>query len=156
MNLDRIVLLISWISIAVALIFFIPRNRIREAWVAFLFKQAITWPIGLWIAHKNMIKYPVRIFENSTTTSFTFEYFAYPAICALFNIHYPKSKNKLKRFIYYIAYTSGITVFELILEKNTDLIEYISWSRYWTWITIFITFYISRQYFKWFFRIKES
>ena len=154
MTLEYILLALSWaISIALLLIF-IPRNKVREAHVVFFFKQLLTWLFGLVIAEYDLIEYPVRIFKSATTASFTFEYFVYPAICALFNINYPENRVWLKKALHYFYYTSGITAIEMILEKYTLLIDYVNWTWFWTWLTLLATFLLSRLYYTWFFRKK--
>src|SRR5699024_10269989 len=108
--------------------------------------------LALVFVEMKLIKYPVRLFDYASKASFTFEFFVYPAICAIFNVHYPEGKGKIVKFGYYALYTTVITVTEVIIEINTDLIEYIHWSWYWTWITLFTTFFLARSYYKWFFK----
>lgn len=153
MSIEYGILLISWIVTIISLFIFVPKNKVRVAHAGFLFKQVMTWIFGLIVVEIGLIEYPVRIFKSSNRTSFTFEFFIYPAICAIFNVHYPTNKSVLYKLNYYILYTSFITIFEVILEAKTSLIVYIHWSWYWTWITIFITFLFSRLYVKWFFRL---
>jgi hypothetical protein len=91
---EKIIETSVWIIMTILLIKFVPRNRIREAWVIFLFKQFMTWIFGLVVVEKNLIRYPFRLFfKKATKTSFTFEYFVYPALCVLFNLYYPEKKN---------------------------------------------------------------
>lgn len=132
------------------LVVFVPRNRVREAHVIFFFKQLLTWIFGLLVAEYSLIEYPQRFFSQATRASFTFEFFVYPAICVVFNLYYP-SHGWFRIINHYIFYCTAITVFEVILERNTDLITYIHWEWYWTWLTLFITFLVSRLYYTWFF-----
>ncbi|WP_345788342.1 CBO0543 family protein [Desulfosporosinus orientis] len=62
---------------------FIPKDKIRKALIAFLFKQVITWAVGLGVVELRLIEYPVRLFPYANRTSFSFEYFIYPSICAI-------------------------------------------------------------------------
>ncbi|WP_341442912.1 CBO0543 family protein [Oxobacter pfennigii] len=135
------------------LLFFVPENRIRHAWLIFLFKQLMTWILGLLVVEYDLIEYPVEIFKYANKTSFTFEYFVYPVICVVFNLHYPGKKTLLKQFIYYLYYCTAITVIEIFIEKYTNLIKYIHWSWYLTWITLYITFFASRKFYVWFFKL---
>ncbi len=151
--LERFILIVTWIILTVLLLLFVPKEKIREANVIFFFKQLLTWILGLVIVEKNLIKYPVRFFKNACKTSFTFEYFAYPSICVFFNLFYPFGESILKQITHYIVYTSGITFFEVILEKHTQLIKYIKWKWYFTWISICITFLLSNLYYRWFFHL---
>lgn len=143
------------VSILFPLIFwiYIPRRKRRHAQVAFLFKQFLTWFSGLVVANLGLIEYPVRFFPSVNKASFTFEFLAFPVICALFNVYYPETKSKLAKFGYYMSYCTTLTVIELILESYTQLITYIHWSGYLTWVTVLFTFYISRMYYRWFFKI---
>jgi len=76
--------------------------------------------------------------ENATKASFTFEYFVYPSICVIFNLYYPERKSLFKRILYYFIYTAAITVFEVIF------------------LSVYLTFFLSRAYFKWFFKISNN
>lgn len=142
----------AWFIAAVMLLMFVPRDKIREAFVIFFFKQMLTWAVGLIVVQYRLIEYPVRMFSFATKASFTFEFMIYPAICAVFNLHYPEAKNRLGQFMYYFYYCSAITAFEVVLEKYTMVIKYLNWNWSVTWITLFITFYFSRVFYLWFFR----
>lgn len=152
MNIEQVILLASWIILIIALFIFIPKDKIRHALLTFHVMQVLTWLFGLVVVEMRLIKYPVRMFAFASKTSFLFEFFAYPAICAIFNIHFPNKKNKVIQFGYYALYATIMTAFEKTLEVNTNLIVYLHWSWYWTWITLFITLFLSRAYYKWFFR----
>ena len=145
-----------WIITSLLLILFVPKNRIREATVSFLFKQLITWLFGLLVVEKGNITYPYRLFFKKTTkSSFTFEYFVYPSLCALFNLHFPEGKNSRTKLLYYFLHTSFITIIEAFIEKYTQLIKYKRWAWYWTFSTIWISYFISRVYHRWFFKVQH-
>ena len=156
MGLDAAILAFAWLLTIGMLFIFIPRDKIREALVIFLFKQLITWIIGLLVVELGLIEYPVRSFANASWTSFDFEYFIYPAICVVFNLHYPVGKKPLKQLMHYVNYCSAITFVEVLIERYTDIIEYIHWEWYVTWITLFITFYVSRRFYLWFFKLTKK
>lgn len=143
---------LGWIITIVLLIIFIPKNRIREACIPFLFKQVITWLFGMIVVELRLLEYPVRFFSYANKTSFSFEYFIYPSLCAIFNLHYPYNKSFFGKFMHYIYYCTGLTIIEIIVEKNTNIVKYINWTWYTTWITFFITFFISQKFFVWFFK----
>lgn len=147
---DRSILLLSWLLTALALVLFIPRNKIREATLSFFFKQFITWVFGLIVVHKKLIKYPVRLFKSVTKSSFTFEYFVFPSICTFFNIYYPQQANIAAKISYHVVYSAFITIIEYVCERYTNLIKYTNWRWYHTFITISFTFYLSRLYYQWF------
>lgn len=152
MPLDKILIIVAWIITAIALILLVPKNRIREAWVIFLFKQFLTWILGIAMVELRLIEYPVRFFAYANKTSFSFEYYIYPAICVIFNLHYPENRNKIIQFLHFVAYCTGISIFEVLCEHYTNIIKYTGWTWYYTWISLFITFFISRTFYIWFFR----
>lgn len=154
MNKEWIILATVWIT-AFSLFFFVPRHAFRLAQLALLFKQLLTWVIGLVVVELGWIEYPVREFASENRSSFTFEYLAYPIVCGLFNARYPENRSWRFKLFYYFSYCSVITAVELLIEKNTDLIRYIHWNWYWTWITLFVTFFMSRNFCKWFFSISK-
>ncbi|MCS0789879.1 hypothetical protein NX021_17215 [Cytobacillus firmus] len=137
---------------ATAILFFIPKNKIRLAVVAILFKQVITFLIGLAVVELGLLEYPIRLFPSINRTSFTYEYFAFPAICAAFVVWYPNNRSHVIQLIYYAVFTSILTVVEVIIEKHTDLITYIHWEWYITWGSLCLSFYISRLFCNWFFQ----
>ena len=155
MSIDTMIIIAAWIVTVILLVLFIPKERIREALVIFHGKQVITWVFGLTVVQLKLIEYPVRLFSYANKTSFTFEFLSYPAICAIFSINYPVGKSNLRKFMHYFSYVSTITAFEVVVEKYTNIITYINWTWYVTWITLFITFMISRKYYLWFFKYNE-
>jgi hypothetical protein len=54
----------------------------------------MAWLIGLVIVQLGLIEYPVRLFNHATETSFEFEYLVYPALCVIFNLHYPEGEKR--------------------------------------------------------------
>lgn len=150
---DKTILYFVWIVTTISLFLFIPKSKIRLALQAFLFKQVLTWPLGLFVVEKGWIQYPIRLFSNANQASFTFEYFFYPIVCAYFNVYFPTNKNLLIRAMYYILFCSSLTLAELFILHQTRLIRYIHWNAYLTWISLFITFYITRKLCLWFFKL---
>jgi hypothetical protein len=156
MNKEYGLIIIEWVITIGLLIKFIKRDKIREAYIAFSFKQILTWILGLSVAELRLIEYPVRLFPYANKASFTFEYFVYPAICAIFNVNFPENKSNFNKFLYYFYYCTSITVIEVIVEKNTNIIKYIHWTWYVTWSTLFITFYLTRKFYLWFFKLNNK
>jgi len=153
MSLDKLILYFAWIISIISFWKFIPREKRRNAQVAFMFKQFIACLLGLAVANFGLIEYPVRLFPAVNGSSIIFEFLVYPVICALFNVHYPEKKDKIIKFLYYFILCTVLTVIELILENYTQLIKYIHWTGYFTWSSVLITLYISRLYYRWFFKI---
>ncbi|ARK29785.1 CBO0543 family protein [Halalkalibacter krulwichiae] len=136
---------------------YVPRNRMREAHISFLFQQVITWFFGLLVVELGLIKYPYRIFfKKANKSSFVFEFFICPAITVLFNLYYPDRRSRFKKAIYIFAYSGSITFIEIFIEKYTDLIKYKKWAWYWSFITLSMTYYLSRLYYRWFTKVSAE
>ena len=150
-----IIISIAGCIVALALLFiFIPKTKIREAALVYLFKLLITYVLGILVVEFGLIEYPVRFFPDAIKTCFAFECVVYPSLCAIFNINFPEHKNVFGKFMHYFYFCTSITVVEAIVEKYTSIITYLHWAWYLSWITLFITFFISRQFYLWFFRLK--
>ncbi|MED3550079.1 hypothetical protein P4449_06445 [Cytobacillus praedii] len=48
---------------------FVPKDKIREAQLIFLFKQVLTWLFGLIVVEMGLIKYPYRLFFKKASKS---------------------------------------------------------------------------------------
>jgi hypothetical protein len=144
-------ILLSVYLVATGILFFIPKNKLRLAVVAFLVQQGITFLTGLVVVEWGLLEYPVRLFASINRTSFTFEYYAFPVICAAFNVWYPTHRSTLAQLGYYIGYSTVLTIGEVIIEKYTELIKYIHWEWYTSWITICLALFIGRLFCVWFF-----
>ena len=116
---------IEWLAIGaitLLLYIFVPRNKIREAHTIFFFKQFVTWFFGLLVVEKNLISYPSRLFfKKAIKSSFTFEFYVYPALCVLFNLYYPERRNKMIKTLYYFAHSGLITGFEFYAVRKTEI-----------------------------------
>jgi hypothetical protein len=156
MSTDTLLIILGWVITVILLIIFVPKLRIKQAIVIYMFKQLITWFIGLLVVELRLLEYPVRSFAYATKTSFDFEYFIYPSFCVLFILHYPEGKSFTRKLLHYVYYCSVITFIEVIVEKYTNILTYINWSWYTTFITLFITFFMSRIFYVWYFDIKEK
>ncbi|WP_405083551.1 CBO0543 family protein [Paenibacillus psychroresistens] len=134
----------------------IPKRQIKEALYVFLFVQVFTWPVGLAVVELNLIEYPVRFFPNALKSSFTLEYLVNPVICVFFIHYFPRSSKRIIRVGYYVLWTSLLTIAESIIEKYTDLIEYINFTWYYGWLVLLFVFYISDLGYIWYFNVKNN
>lgn len=151
MTLERLVLIIIWAVSTIAFVLFIPRNRRREAILAFLACQSVTWVNSMLHVKYGLLAFPVREFPKASDLLFTSEYMMYPLMCAFYYIYEPES-GKLPRLLYLVGCITCLTVIDVIIEKYTELIEYTKYSWYWTWIDFFLIFLITNIYCKWFFK----
>ncbi|RAU99537.1 CBO0543 family protein [Paenibacillus sp. YN15] len=145
MRLDRWILLGVWV-LSFLLLFLIPRNKRRLALIAYLFKQFITSLLGLVTVELGLLEYPVRELADVNRTSFTYEYMAYPVVCALFNVFYPTKAKRLSKMLYYAAFCTALTLPEIFLERYTELVCYLHWHWWITWLTLLMTFFATRSF----------
>jgi len=150
MLIDRILLIAIWIITIIGLVLLTPRDKIREAAVAFMFKQVQTWLFGMTVVEYRLLAYPVREFPFASRTSFSFEYFIYPAVCVVFVLRFPEHKPMLYRIGWYLFFPTWMTILEVLIERYTNLVRYLHWAWYWTWVTLLITFLFSRLFYLWF------
>ncbi|MFB9329399.1 CBO0543 family protein [Paenibacillus aurantiacus] len=149
--MDRTILISIDIITALALIRLTSKDKLREATIIFLFKQTMTWSFGLLVVEWGLIEYPIREFVKANATSFSFEYFIYPALCVIFNLHYPTGA-KWKKWAWFLAFPTAMTILEVEIERNTELIHYVHWNWCYTWVTLLTTYFMSRVYFLWVYR----
>ncbi len=154
MSLESILEAAVVVIVAALMVVNVPKSRLREALVIFFFKAFITWPLGLASVHYGLIEYPVRLFSNATKAHFSFEYFIYPSLCVIFMMTYPEDQSRLRRFMHYFNFCTVMTLAEVWAERYTATINYIHWTWYISWLSFFITFYISRKFYEWFFKVK--
>jgi hypothetical protein len=145
--IERIVELSSLLIGILLFYFFVPKSKYRKAFLSLFIMQSFTWPLGFLIVELKLISYPIRFFEFATTASFTFEYFLFPVVSALFNINYPKRSSFLKVLTYTSVIVSILTINEVLLEVYTDNIEYLNWDWYWSWVSMFTLLHISYRVF---------
>jgi hypothetical protein len=126
--------------------------KIRHGLLAFVYKQAITLLFGLVVAEKGLIKYPVREFKKAYKGSFSFGCFLYPSLCAIFNFYYPENRSRLSQFLYINSHAALLTLVEVVVERYTNLIKYVKWKWYWSYLTMVLTYYSSRLFYRWFFK----
>lgn len=152
MYTDWIVLFSSSFITIIGVMALKPRNRMREALVVFMFGQLTTWILGLLVVEFHLIQYPVRLFPHATQSSFTFEYFIYPAISIIFVLRFPENRPIYQKIGWYLLFPTWMTVAENIIEQKTNLIHYVHWNWFLTWITLLGIFMLSRIYYLWFFK----
>ena len=152
--IERLIIGIVWLICFISL-WFIPKNKLREASFIFLFTQLPAWILGLAVVEAGLIEYPVRELHKANATSFSFEYLVLPFICIFFNLYYPNRKNLYKKLLYYVSILSIFTLMEYLAEKYTRILEYINWEWYHTFISMCVVVYLVRVVYKWFFRLKS-
>ncbi|WP_425541874.1 CBO0543 family protein [Bacillus carboniphilus] len=134
---------------------YIPKSKWREASLAFSFQQCITWFLGLLVVELNLIEYPVRELAKVNRTSFLFEFIQYPIVSSFYCIYYPLNRTLRVRILYTSTFCTALVIPEILFEKYTDLISYVHWEWYVSWLSIYISLTILWYFYKWYFRLEE-
>jgi hypothetical protein len=151
-SLEKLIIGFQWLAGLIS-IWFIPKEKFREASFIYLIAQVPAWILGLSVVEAGLIIYPARLFSEVNGTSFTFEFFILPMVSIFFNLYYPAQKNKLAKAFYYIRILSAFTFAEYLTEKYTEILTYIHWHWYFTWLSMGLVIYIVRATYKWFFKL---
>lgn len=138
--------------LAILLLIFACLKNWRKAIVGFLFIQLLTWPFGIIPVEYGALEYPVRFFPKIIKTSFTYEFLALPAVGSIYCIYFPVGHRKLVKAIYIVTFPTVLTIGEVIILIYTDLIRYLHWNWFITWVTVTIILHLNYLYFKWFFK----
>lgn len=138
------------------LLAYVPRHRWREASIAFLFQQFVTWFLGLLVVELRLIEYPVRELAHVTRSSFVFEFLALPIVSIFFCLYFPGNRGAWAKFLYTSFFSTILTIPEIMIEKYTDLIHYHKWEWYTTWLSIAATLYLAEIFYCWYFRLGKE
>lgn len=151
MFVENVIMAVSALLTLLLLVFAVDWRYFRDCVVVFLFKSLLDLIAGSIVVEANLIAYPVRLFPQYYDTPLLFELWVFPTLCVLYN---QITRNSgLWPIIYYaFLFSAGITLYEYPIEVYTDLLEYIKWSWVTTFISLTITFLVSRifiAFFRW-------
>lgn len=154
MKIDQLIIYVLYACTFISLAY-IPKNKLKEASIIFLFQQSVAWFTGILTVEFNLLEYPIRELAKVNGSSFLFEFFLYPVITIFFCIYYPKSHQNWRKIIYISIFASALTVPEIFVEKYTHLIKYINWKWYYSWASIYATLLLAWKFYKWFFKLNN-
>jgi hypothetical protein len=129
--------MLLWIFFFIGMMLFVlilREPKIKEYLLVFLLTSYISSLIGVIVVEENMLAYPIKFLENHFDSSILFGYLIFPIV----NVYFYRTTYDSKWAVILLqalVYATGLTIFEMILEKYTDLIDYISW----TWIYTFFS-----------------
>ena len=112
------------------------KAQIKDLIMVFLLTSYLSAFLGVLVVEENMLEYSVNLLSYYFSSSILYEYLLLPVV----NMYFYQATHSLKYpsiVLKCAVYTSILTVIEVILERNTDLISYHSW----TWIhtlTVFL------------------
>lgn len=154
MLLDYMILIALWPLGIICWYLFIPNNKRREGFLALMMFQAIIWFCDMPAFRFGVISAPVRLFPKATDLALTINYIFYPVLFSIFYVHMRFMSRLTHRVLSLLFWVSFITLFDIMIERYTDLLEYgfITW--YGMWVYIGFLFYVSQVCCNWFFKDK--
>jgi hypothetical protein len=153
MSKDYTVIILIWVIGISAYLFLTPKNRYRKVLFALLLCQTFVWVSSLLHVKYHLLAFPVREFPKATEVLVTTEYFFYPLLSGFYIIFEPKRSLGI-RFLHLSLWISGLTLMDVMLVKYTNLIEYVHYAWYLTWIDFFCIFAVTNLIYQWFFKDK--
>ena len=156
MKTEHIILISSILITVMLLLLLVKREKLLEAQVSYLFMQVLTWLFGAVVVEERLIQYPADFFHYAQRTSFTFEYFIFPSVSAIFNVRFPRKRKWYIKALYIVGIPGIITAAEATIERYTKVIDYIDWRWEYSLASMTATLLISYWYYRWFFsKVKE-
>lgn len=130
-----------WLLLIIGILLLIlsfKKSPIKEWILVFLLSSYFSTFLGVIIVEEEMLAYRVRFLSKHFDSSLLYEYLLFPVVCIYF--YQTTYHSKYPSIILKCAiYTSALTIIEVIIEKYTNLIEYLTW----TWMnTLFSTFFL--------------
>lgn len=150
MLMEHLILAAMWLFGIVGFILFIPCKDRRKGLLAFMMFQAAIWLCDMPSFQYGLISSPVRIFPKATDLSITINYIFYPVVFSIYYVHKKEISNRLNKFIYFFIAVSIVTLFDVIIERYTDLLDYGFMTWYLMWIYIGFLFFVSQVLCDWF------
>ena len=154
MKIEYFILAAMWIFGFIGFILFIPRKERRKGFLALMIFQAFIWLCDMPSFKYGLLSAPVREFPKATDLSITINYFFYPVMFSIFYVKRRVRGAALASFKYFFVWISVLTLFDIVIERYTDLLEYGYLTWYGMWIYIGLLFFLSQVCCNWFFKDK--
>lgn len=155
MLLERLILVAMWLFGFVGWILLIPRKDMRKGFLAFMMFQSINWLCDMFSFKYGLLSAPVRELPRATNLPITIYYFFYPLLFSIFYVYKKVERSLWSRFIYFFIWVTIITLFDNVIARYTDLLEYESLTWYGMWLYVGFLFYVSQFFCNWFFKEKS-
>lgn len=115
-----------------SLIYLIKKPLAKDWLLVFFIKSYYASLVDKLVVNKGFVKYPTR-FPKQVKTSVVFDYILFPITCVLYN-QQTKDSGILQCLFKVLYFSVPMTITELWLEKNTQLVKY---KKGWNWKTTF-------------------
>jgi hypothetical protein len=155
MTIERFTL-ISMAIFSITSVFYIPKEKIRLALVAYVAFQTTTWFIFIFLTEINYVASPVREFVKATRAAFIPAFLFNPMIFTLYIILFPKRDNLLLKLSHYLIFVSIIVGVAYFTAIYTDIYKILKGSILSQLINAYlrniIQFALCHLYIKWLFK----
>jgi hypothetical protein len=150
MSKDILILILSWGIAIVLLIWKVPRNKIKDAQIVFLFAQSLGWLyVFIQIYFKHII-FPIREFPEATDMLVSLHFIVYPTFCVFFVLFYPNAIERWRIVAHYIVFVLLHQSYETFIENYTHLIAFINWKTHWGISVKILVYFSVYHFYKWF------
>ena len=144
-GIENIIMITSAAVFLLLLIFAVDWRYFRDWVVVYLFKAVLDLTLGSAVVEAGLLSYPVRLLPGSFDTSIIFEIWIFPILCILYN-QITRTRSLWPIVYYALLFGAGITIMEYSLEIYTDLIKYVSWKWYYSFLSLTVLFLASRLF----------
>ncbi|MEH7307571.1 CBO0543 family protein [Neobacillus drentensis] len=154
MSVDYVCIILMWVIGVIAFMFVTPQHRYRKVLIGLLICQALLWLNSLVHVELNLLAFPVREFPKANDLLVTTEYFFYPLLSGFYLVYEPE-RSIWTRLIYLSVWSLAIAIYDQMLVNYTNLVEYVHYAWYFTWLDFFCIFAATNVIYQWFFKDKE-
>lgn len=152
--MEYVILAAMWLFGIVGFILFIPQKDRRKGLLAAMMFQAIIWICDMPSFKYGLLSAPVRLFPKASDLTLTINYFFYPVLFSIYYVHKRAKCSLWSRITYFFVWVSIITLYDNVLERYTDLLEYGRLTWFGMWLYIGFLFYVSQVCCNWFYKEK--
>ncbi|WGG46493.1 CBO0543 family protein [Rossellomorea sp. DA94] len=115
-------------------IYLIKKPLAKDWLLVFLIKSYYASLVDQLVVSKGYVKYPTR-FPKRVRASLVFDYILFPISCVIYN-QLTKDSRMIQCLLKVLYFSVPMTITELWLEKNTQLVKY---KKGWNWKTTFFS-----------------
>jgi hypothetical protein len=150
MSKETLILIVSWGIAIVLLIWKVPRNKIKDAQIVFLFAQSLGWLYVFVQSYFNNLVFPIREFPKATDMLVSLHFIIYPTFCVFFVLYFPETSKKWKIILHYLVFVFLNQSYEMLLERYTKLIDYKHLNALWGFLIKTLVYYCIYRFYRWY------
>ncbi|NPV93162.1 MAG: hypothetical protein HPY50_20570 [Firmicutes bacterium] len=146
MNTVNIVIVAVTILISLLILAFIVDWRYFNEWVVvYLFKSMLDLLLDNIAVSHHLLGYPQRLLPQYFQSNLLFDFFVFPVVCIWYN-QVTREKKLAGIILYAFLFSAVMTAVEFPIERWTELLDYVRWTSFTTFYTLFVAFLVSRGF----------